>query len=295
MKMKIWLSAFLLLSIVATRAEDLSLNPAAPSSMADRVAQMVAAGDYARISKVTAEIDRQAKGVYDVAYFRNLLGVLAGLTRNTGNEPSYAHRWAIRKVLWKVLLTRHSNRADANSVLKMKDSLLWVVLSQEGVSRFADDDQFVALRTDAANLLWSYRASLGQWIVPNYKFKPMIGPTSVAVSAPNPADPAAAAPADAAAKLQQATFTRNKDENMEQIRLNDSLRLLSDDASSLITREFSWPTVDDATVTKLLDTFPPRTERRDQLLANLAGMRKTHLAEYGKLKEQAAAAIQQAK
>ncbi len=44
---------------------------------------------------------------------------------------------------------------------------------------------------------------------------------------------------------------------MEQRELNDSLRMLNYAATQLVLSDFSWPPADDATVTQLLDAFPP--------------------------------------
>jgi hypothetical protein len=295
MKTKIWLCAFLILSVIATRAEELALNSGDGSAVATRVAQLVAAGDYAGVARVSDEIESQARGVHDITYFRDLLGLLAGLTHDTGIELTYAHRWAIRKVQWKIVLTKHSHPQDAHNILKMKNSLLRIGLSPQGLSSFADEDQFVALRLDAAALLWSYRDSLGQWIIPNYQPKAMKGQSSGIKPATKPVDPAAAAQADAQARLREIELTRNKWENMEQIELNDALRQLNSDASWLIIHDFTWPPEDDATVTKLLDTFPPEMFSRDQMLEKVAAMQRYRLQEYGMLKEKAAAALQKAK
>src|SRR6516164_563677 len=106
MKTRIWLCVSLILGVVTMRAEELSVE-SAPPAVVDRVAQLVAAGDYAAVGKVSEEIDKQFNGVHDAEYFRNLLGILAGLRRDQ-SPLSFDRRWAIRKLEWRILLTKHS-------------------------------------------------------------------------------------------------------------------------------------------------------------------------------------------
>jgi hypothetical protein len=288
MKTKIWLCIALIMGVIGMRAEELSVETA-PPGVADRVAQLVGVGDYAGIAKVSDEIDSQFKGVHDAEYFRNLLGVLAGLHRDK-REFSYDRRWAIRKLQWKILLTKHSGTKDAFAILDMKDWLIWVGLTPGGISIYGDNDQLVALRLDAAALLWSYRDCLRDWIIPNYKPKPVRGQMSVAV--PNTAAEAQAA---ARERLLEPILVQNAYDNSEQDKLRESLRNLNHVATILIECDFSWLPEDDATVAKLLDTFPDDSKPRERLLRELDSLRRRYLGEYETLKKHAAAALQQAK
>jgi hypothetical protein len=154
----------------------------------------------------------------------------------------------------------------------------------------------VALRLDAANLLWSYRDSLNQGIIPNYHPKGVVidngikpGPTPDAVF------PGLVAKAAAEARLKAAEADRSNNEFREQMELNASLRRLDRAAASLIIHDFSWPPRDDATVTKLLDTFPNPPYSRVDMLAEVANKQQERLHVYGTPKEKAAGALQNAK
>jgi hypothetical protein len=288
MKTKICLCISLSLSLIATRAEELTIETV-PTAVADRVAQLVSIGDYAGVTKASEDIDNQFKGVHDAEYFRNLLGIVGGLLRDKG-ELSYNRRWAIRKLQWKILLTKYSSAKDAETVLKMKDWLSSTGFASYGASRVADDTQFVALRLDAASLLWSYGEFLRQSIIPNYQRKPEGNNESGVIL-----DPVAAAQAVAQAKQLAPILTQNKCDNLEQESLTTSLRLLNRDTANLVLHDFSWPPEDDATITKLLETFPADAKTRERLLDELAARRQAFLGEYRECKEKAVAAMQHAK
>jgi hypothetical protein len=261
MKTKIWFCLFLMLGIVAMRAQEVSFDKAPP---ADRVAHLAAVGDYAGIEKISEDIDQQSKGVHNLAYFQNLLDVIIGLGRDA-RKMSYERRWAIRKLQWKILLTKHSNTRDAHEVFLLKRMqvllALYGGLTWQRTSLHADEDQFVALRRDAAALLWSYRDCLQQWIIPNYKDKPVIGMMSIVMPPGKAADEF-----EAKLKKLRPVSKQNEYDNMEQSELKSELYGLNQYATSFIRSEYSWPPADDATIVKLLETFPPYWFSREQLL-----------------------------
>ncbi|MEI9896524.1 MAG: hypothetical protein WDN28_22355 [Chthoniobacter sp.] len=69
----------------------------------------------------------------------------------------------------KILLTKHSGSEDALIILHMKDGLDAGGFKRNDLIPFADENQFIALRLDAAALLLSYHDSLQSWIIPNYQ------------------------------------------------------------------------------------------------------------------------------
>jgi len=272
----------LFVSVLPLRGEQLSLE-SAPPVIVNRVAQLTNAGNYPAILAMAEDIEAQSKGVHGIEYFRNLLGVLAGLWRDIGSAPSFDRLWALRKIEWKILLAKHSNAKDAFKILQMKRLLVSSGLISLSTSALKDQDQFVALRLDAAALLKAYCASLQEWIIPGYIRKPSHGPMSASIL-----DPEKAKTAIAEEKRQDAELTENGYGNDEQDELNNSLRLLANVAGNLVKYDFSWPPDDDQTVADLLDTFPPRFESRERFLEELKSWRRQNLEEYKKMMKEAA-------
>ena len=141
-----------------------------------------------------------------------------------------------------------------------------------------DKDQFLALRTDSANLLLAYGQILRAKVIPGYQYRPESG-----IDANGILDPATKAALMAKENINRPIYKQNHLDNLEQSAMEQSIRWLRYmSAPRVMMQNFCWPPDDDQTVSAILDLFPPRDKSREQFLAELDLVRPYRVSELQK-------------
>jgi hypothetical protein len=235
--------------------------------------------DYDGLQRLIEDVEARHSTNHDEDYYRSLLGIRKALVEGTNPLDSshfdYPRLWLERKVFWKILMTPYSRIEDADQVQPMRDALMISAFSAPiPVLAFRrDQDQFVALRNDCANLLEAYCKSLHSRVVPGYQRKQEHGYLADVV-----ADAETMRAWRAEEKRRDAELTRNGFENDEQFALYRSLSQIEFYARNVIQGSFCWPPEDDERIADIVRIFPSLEKSREKLLSEVSAIRAAHLA-----------------
>ncbi|MEP6669961.1 MAG: hypothetical protein ABJF10_12455 [Chthoniobacter sp.] len=261
-------------SLVARASEEL------PPSVIEQAKLLTLKKDYPAVLKIMPEIDQRFKGVHNADYFRSLLALVRGMGQaheRPSDDVDYGRVWSVRKVYWKIFLTRVSEPKDAPVIWKMRQSLAYGGFSCVGYLAYRNADQFVALRQDAVALLYTYAYSLRAEIIPNFHPKPDHWATGAFVPTVDPPPPTPEEIAEK--KKREAEFAINGLENATQRQLEECWDQLPHSVEHLAEDDFSIPPEDDQTLSALLDQIPPRSDTKETILRNAAHARPRHAAD----------------
>ncbi|MDR3404827.1 MAG: hypothetical protein P4L99_20150 [Chthoniobacter sp.] len=259
--------------LVARAGEDL------PADIIENARQLARKKDYPAVLEMMSEIEQQFKGVHNAGYFRSLLALVRGMGQaqeRPSDDVDYEYIWSVRKVDWKIFVTPLGEPKDAPAVWQMRQHLASNGFSCPGFAAYPNADQFVALRQDAAALLYTYADSLRAEMIPDYHLKPDRWATGAYVPTVEPPPPTPAEIAEK--KRREAEFAVNALENATQRQLEACWERLPHSVENLASDNFSIPPEDGQTLSALLDQIPPRTYNKETILRNVARDRPRNAA-----------------
>jgi hypothetical protein len=255
-----------------------------PPEIIEKAKQFALKRDYPAVLNMMEEIDRQFKEVHNADYFYSLLALIRGVSQAKNQQPSdgadYECAWTVRKVYWKIYLTRPNEPKDAPAVWRMKQYAVDGGVSSIDDQEYRNTDQFVALRNDAIALLYTYANSVRAEIIPGYHYRPDRWATgAIAGTPPTPT------PEEIAEKKRtEAEFAVNAIANDTQRQLNQCLDQLPHAVEHLVEWDFGFPPEDDQTFSALMDQVPPRSYDKETALRNIAHDRLRRAADLERMR-----------